>query len=427
MSMPPTLPVSLRTARLVLRQWTAADAAPLQEAVELSRERLDPWMPWTVFYDRPRAAEGFILGALGSERHGHDRYFGIFDGGTGTLLGGTGLHQIDWGIGAFEIGYWLRTGAEGHGIAQEATRALCRLVFDHLGGSRVRIRCDARNERSRRVPERLGFVHERTARNDDRDPGGALRDTLEYALIASAGEAARAVASWPDDALQIVGWAETGATDAERRGADERPGELAQAFRRPARLLTPRLLLRPASVSDAPEVWAHVQRSGAHLSRWIGLTSPVISPGAAEEWCATAMGNWADRRRFDLLAFSREDGRLVGGGSMPRVRWNVPAVEVGWWLDVGETGRGYATEIGGALVRWASEGWRAQRVSVWCETDNHPSIRVAERLGFRPEGIVRGQLRGGLGAAADFWTGSLIPADVAEITSRLPPTDAVGS
>jgi RimJ/RimL family protein N-acetyltransferase len=171
----------------------------------------------------------------------------------------------------------------------------------------------------------------------------------------------------------------------------------------------------------------HADRSGQHLGRWIGLTEDIVSLASAEAWCAAAMGNWADRRRFDLLAFSREDGRLVGGGSIPRVRWEVPAVEIGWWLDVAATGRGYATEIGGALVRCAGEGWRAPRLSVWCDVGNAPSIRVAERLGFRPEGIVRGQVRGGSGAAADFWTASLISGDLADIGDRLPVTDALGA
>ena len=423
----PRLPARVLTERLVIRQWTQGDAPQLQEAVELSRERLDPWMPWTHFYDSPRAAEGFIFGAFAAERNGHDLYFGIFDRVTGVLLGGIGLHQIDWAIGAFEIGYWLRTGAEGLGIASEATRALTRLVFGHLGGSRVRIRCDVRNERSRNVPERLGLVFERRARNDDRDRDGQLRDTLEFALIARDGEACRVMRSWGDEAFDIVERSDIAQKRTDRLDSLRLPGEEALPYRRPARLQTPRIVLRPAAVTDAAAFLAHVERSREHLSRWIGLTAGVVSPGAAEEWCATALGNWADRRRFDLLAFSREDGRLVGGGSIPRVRWEVCAVEIGWWLDVAETGRGFATEIGGALVRFAFEGWQASRVAVWCEAGNTPSIRVAERLGFRPEGLVRGQIRGGSGDPAEFWTGSLIPSDMAAITPRLPAVDALGA
>jgi RimJ/RimL family protein N-acetyltransferase len=56
-------------------------------------------------------------------------------------------------------------------------------VFEELSGVRLELRCDARNDRSRHVAERLGFALEGRLRNEARDPSGQLRDTLVYALI----------------------------------------------------------------------------------------------------------------------------------------------------------------------------------------------------------------------------------------------------
>ena len=42
---------------------------------------------------------------------------------------------------------------------------------------------DDRNERSRRIAERLGYVLEGTLKNDARDVQGNLRDTRVYAKI----------------------------------------------------------------------------------------------------------------------------------------------------------------------------------------------------------------------------------------------------
>ena len=60
---------------------------------------------------------------------------------------------------------------------------LARLVFEDLARVRLELRCDARNARSSRVAERLGFTQEGRLRNESRDPSGQLRDTLVYALI----------------------------------------------------------------------------------------------------------------------------------------------------------------------------------------------------------------------------------------------------
>src|SRR5262249_27235381 len=99
----------------------------------------------------------------------------------------------DWSLRSFEVGYWLRDGAEGHGYAQEAVRELTRFALEELAANRVEIRCDPRNERSRRVAERLGFVYEGCLRNSRQDPEGRPRDTVVYGLIP--GD----VAAWRSD------------------------------------------------------------------------------------------------------------------------------------------------------------------------------------------------------------------------------------
>ena len=46
----------------------------------------------------------------------------------------------------------------GQGLASEAAAALTRVAFERCGVDRVEIRIDPANERSQRVPERLGFT-----------------------------------------------------------------------------------------------------------------------------------------------------------------------------------------------------------------------------------------------------------------------------
>jgi len=87
----------------------------------------------------------------------------------------------------FEIGYWLRTRAEGHGYATEAVSALAKLCFEALAAERVEIRCDIQNERSAAVAERAGFTLEARLRRHRRNLHGALTDTLVYARLREDG------------------------------------------------------------------------------------------------------------------------------------------------------------------------------------------------------------------------------------------------
>jgi RimJ/RimL family protein N-acetyltransferase len=177
------LPLALQGERVIVRPFRPGDGIAVWEAVEESRSHLTPWLPWVSKHTSPAESEVFARRAQTRWLSREDLTLGVWEQQTDRFLGGTGLHRIHWDIPAFEIGYWLRVSAEGKGYMTETVRLLCRLAFETLQANRVEIRCDSRNVRSAAIPRRLGFVHEATLRNDNRDPSGELRDTLVFALI----------------------------------------------------------------------------------------------------------------------------------------------------------------------------------------------------------------------------------------------------
>lgn len=176
------LPSELRTERLILRPYRAEDARALYAAVNESRARLRLWLDWVDDFDSFDHARYYVSGAAHDWVRRRDLFFGIFDR-EGRYLGNSGLHNIDWSLPSFEIGYWLRDGAERQGYAREAVLRLLQFTFEDLHANRVEIRCDPRNERSRLVAERLGFMYEGCLRNSRQDPDGSPRDTVVYALV----------------------------------------------------------------------------------------------------------------------------------------------------------------------------------------------------------------------------------------------------
>jgi RimJ/RimL family protein N-acetyltransferase len=94
-------------------------------------------------------------------------------------------------VPSFEVGYWIREGEVGKGYVEEAVRLQMRFAFDVLGAARLMLTCDPLNERSRRIPEAIGFALEGRLRNHMRIDTGELRDTLVFSLVpgdpASAG------------------------------------------------------------------------------------------------------------------------------------------------------------------------------------------------------------------------------------------------
>lgn len=154
----PGPPICLFTSRLLIRCWQPEDAPHLREAIEVSLDHLQPWLPWAASEPSDVATvRERIARFVRDFRSGADFVYGIFDRDRNEVLGGTGLHprnQVD----DLEIGYWLRKSATGRGLATESTRALTTAAFASFPNLRtVTIVCDPANVRSAAVPARLGY------------------------------------------------------------------------------------------------------------------------------------------------------------------------------------------------------------------------------------------------------------------------------
>ena len=189
------LPTEWAGERVVLRRWRDEDATALFAAIVASREHLARWFPWPAQHRDADDTLAFIRRQGGHWSLSQHAGLGIFRRADRALLGSLGVTARDWSVPAFELGYWIGREAEGRGYVGEAVRVMARFLFEGLRAERVVIRCDARNARSKAVPERLGFAFEGTLRRDSRAPDGTIRDTLVYAMVPADFE--RAMTTWP--------------------------------------------------------------------------------------------------------------------------------------------------------------------------------------------------------------------------------------
>jgi ribosomal-protein-serine acetyltransferase len=182
------LPMPITTPRLLIRPVQAGDGEEIHAAVQESLAELDPWMPWARARPGAEDAEENVRRSMAQWILREDLRLSFFERHSGRFLGGTGLHRMRWAVPSFEIGYWVRSSAVGNGFVTEATHALTLYCLRQLKARRVEIHCNARNSRSVRVPERLGFVREGVLRGTDAyaaDP--AARDLLYFARFDEAG------------------------------------------------------------------------------------------------------------------------------------------------------------------------------------------------------------------------------------------------
>jgi RimJ/RimL family protein N-acetyltransferase len=158
-------------------------------------------------------------------------------------------------------------------------------------------------------------------------------------------------------------------------------------------------MLRAWSPADAALLGAALAASDAHLRPWTPWVVDGRVPGLSlEERLARHEAAFATGAEWVYGLFDPEGTEVLGGcGLYPRV--GPGAVELGYWLAAGHTGRGLATRAAAALTRVAFASPAIERVEIRCERRNAASARVPQRLGYRivepadvPEGIVVWQL-----------------------------------
>jgi ribosomal-protein-serine acetyltransferase len=178
------IPTEILTDRLLLRMPRPRDGEKVNAAVRDSAAELARWMPWAKPTPDVANSEQWCRRAASRFLTRESIDFSLYLKGTETCLGTCGLPRLDWKVPKFEIGYWLRTPYCGKGFMNEAVTALTEFALATLEASRVEIRCDENNNRSRRVAERAGYRLEGILRNDERDHHGNLRSTCIFSKIA---------------------------------------------------------------------------------------------------------------------------------------------------------------------------------------------------------------------------------------------------
>ncbi|MFD4657771.1 GNAT family N-acetyltransferase [Kitasatospora sp. NPDC058444] len=189
------------------------------------------------------------------------------------------------------------------------------------------------------------------------------------------------------------------------------------------RVTSPRLELRPPTEDELAEV-ADVAARGVHrpqdrpfLTPW-GELPPTERARHVVQSHWIRLGRWSPRDwALDLVAF--HEGRPVGIQDMRAKEFGVRREIVsGSWLGLEHQGKGLGTEMRAAMLHLAFAELGARSATSLSFTDNHSSLAVSRRLGYRADGIERDVLDGRVVASKRL---RLSPEDWAE-HARTPVT-----
>ncbi len=151
-------------------------------------------------------------------------------------------------------------------------------------------------------------------------------------------------------------------------------------------LETPRLLLRPFRLEDAPTVQL---LAGAHEIAAVTLNIPYpYEDGMAETFIASLEASWQEGSGATFAIALRTSGDLVGCIGLG-VKKRFEHAELGYWIGVPFWGEGYATEAGRAVLEFGFQNLKLHRIYAAHFVENGASGRVQEKIGMKYEGRFR--------------------------------------
>jgi ribosomal-protein-serine acetyltransferase len=143
----------------------------------------------------------------------------------------------------------------------------------------------------------------------------------------------------------------------------------------------------PVAPGHADMLAALVQQERDHLHAWLPMVATLASVDAARAHLERAMAAAAAGTACEWHLFSGDT--LCGAVRLKDIDHGDRKAGIGYFLGSGFAGKGIVTDALQAVLAWCFGPLGLNRIELRCATGNGPSMRVAERLGFMREGMLR--------------------------------------
>jgi ribosomal-protein-serine acetyltransferase len=153
-------------------------------------------------------------------------------------------------------------------------------------------------------------------------------------------------------------------------------------------LHTPRLSIEPTGYQHLEGIWQGVQASLPELQEWMAWAADV-KVEETRSHVAHAEKVWAGRATGELSFTVLKDGVVAGVAGLGSILQDLRRAELGYWMRSDLCGQGLMTEAASAVVEFAFRDFLLHRLELHAAPGNKGSNRVAEKLGFKLEGLGR--------------------------------------
>jgi ribosomal-protein-serine acetyltransferase len=147
------------------------------------------------------------------------------------------------------------------------------------------------------------------------------------------------------------------------------------------------VMLKQADLKDSESILLLVDRSRHSLGQWISWVDFTQTNNEMKQFIKNV--NKKMKEQTDVVLFIWYRGQIAGSVALYDIKWHNHCGMLGYWVGSGFEGHGIAQRGVRGLLMYAFYTLSLNRIELRAAVSNEKSIKLAQRLGFQQEGLVR--------------------------------------
>lgn len=153
---------------------------------------------------------------------------------------------------------------------------------------------------------------------------------------------------------------------------------------------TPRVRLRLMQMEDLD---AFAAISGSPLI-WKYFTKDLTDRAEMQQWMIEGLADRFAEKRMPFTIIDKDSHNIVGSTSYGNISFHDSRIEIGWsWLGVDYMGSGVNRHAKFALISYAFEVMKMERVEIKTDNLNERAKAALLKVGMIPEGVLRSHMQ----------------------------------
>jgi ribosomal-protein-serine acetyltransferase len=147
------------------------------------------------------------------------------------------------------------------------------------------------------------------------------------------------------------------------------------------------IMLKQGDSKESESIFMLLEHSRHHLGQWLGWVDYTRTANDMKIFIKGA--NKKLKEQTDVVLFIWYRGQAAGSVALYDLKWHNQSGMLGYWVGAGFEGRGIAYRAVKGLLMYAFYTLQLSRIELRAAVQNEKSVKLARRLGFQAEGVVR--------------------------------------